>query len=296
MRTSLALFVLLPMLAGAQVDYFANAPIWRVTSVCNQAGIGGGPCITTDDHQFILSGDTLIEGMIYQRTLRYGSISPMWTGPGPAPAGCTTMSSYGPELSTPIRQEGRALFVWNGEADQLLFDFDLEIGDVLPLAFNNSDPNIEVVDLDSVEINGEWRRVYTTSGGTAETIVEGIGSARGLFEPISDIFECGHNFVCFSLNGGPVYPGQECEIIMAVDGLLKQDIDIRFDPARALLTVLLPGGSAAMPAEVLDLNGRACLRTRLTATGGQIDLASLAAGTYLVRIGEHTERVVLARY
>lgn len=296
MRTPLAILVLLPTLAGAQVDYFANDPVWRVASVCNQAGLGGGPCITTDDHQFMISGDTLIEGTTYKRVLRYGSISPMWMGQGPAPAECTITYNYGPELSTPIRQEGRALYVWNGDADELLFDFDLEVGDMLPTSFNNYEESIEVTDLDSIQLNGEWRRVYTVNGGWAQTIVEGVGSDRGLFEPIGAIFECGHNLECFSLNGESVYPGPECNIVMAIAGSEEQRIDIRFDAASALLTVVMPGGSAAMPVDVLDVNGRLCLQTRLNASGGQIDLASLASGTYLVRIGARTERVVMARY
>jgi hypothetical protein len=292
----MALFVLLPTLVGAQVDYFANDPIWRVRSVCNQAGMGGGPCITTDDHQFMISGDTLIEGTTYKRTLRYGSISPMWMGQGPAPAECTITYNYGPEISTPIRQEGRALYVWNGDADELLFDFDLEVGDMLPTSFINFDESIEVTELDSIQLNGEWRRVYTVNGGWAQTIVEGVGSDRGLFEPIGAILECGHDLECFSLNGESVYPGPECNIVMAIDGFEGQRIDIRFDAASALLTVAIPDGSAAMPVEVLDVNGRLCIQTRLNATGGQIDLASLARGTYMVRIGARTERVVVARY
>ena len=207
MRTVITLIASLPLLASAQGDYFANNPIWRVTSVCNQAGMGGGPCIITDDHQYMLSGDTLINGTTYKRTLREGSISPMWMGPGPAPSNCTINYGYGPEISIPVRQEGRAMYVWNDNEDQLLFDFDMQVGEMLPLSFNNADPNIEVVDLDSIQLDGEWRRVFSISGGLAVTIVEGIGSGKGFFEAVSGIFEGGHNLTGFSLNGGAGDPG-----------------------------------------------------------------------------------------
>ena len=219
----------------------------------------------------------------------------MWMGPGPAPSNCTINYGYGPEISIPVRQEGRAMYVWNDNEDQLLFDFDMQVGEMLPLSFNNADPNIEVVDLDSIQLDGEWRRVFSISGGLAVTIVEGIGSDKGFFEPVSDIFECGHNLTCFSLNGESVYPGPDCEIIMAIDGLEEQDIDIRFDATSSVLTVLMPGFSAALPLEVLDVHGRLCHRTRLNGTGGQVNLAALSAGTYLVRIGARTERFVVSR-
>lgn len=292
----MAIFVLLPTLVGAQVDYFANDPVWRVTSVCNLQGGIGLPCISTDDHQYVLAGDTVIEGNIYKRTLRSGSTSGVWQGPLPASPDCINYLTYGPERSTPIRQEGRALYVWNGDADELLFDFDLEVGDMLPTSFNNFDESMEVTDLDSILLNGEWRRVFTVNGTASHTIVEGIGSDRGLFEPIGGILECSHDLECYSLNGESVYPGPECNIIMAIAGSEEQRIDIRFDAASALLTVVMPRGSAAVPVDVLDVNGRLCLQTRLNTTGGQIDLASLASGTYMVRIGARTERVVVARY
>jgi len=244
----------------------------------------------------MLAGDTVIEGNIYKRTLRSGSTSGVWQGPLPASPDCINYLTYGPELSTPIRQEGRALYVWNGDADELLFDFDLEVGDMLPTSFNNYDESMEVMDLDSIQLNGEWRRVYTVNGGWAQTIVEGIGSDRGLFEPIGAILECGHNLECFSINGESVYPGPECNIVMAIAGSEEQRIDIRFDAASALLTVVMPGGPAAVPVDVLDVNGRLCLQARLNANGGQIDLTTLASGTYLVRIGERMERLVVARF
>lgn len=296
MRIPMTFFVLLPTLAGAQVDYLANDPVWRVTSVCNQLGSIGSPCIMTDDHQYMLAGDTLIAGHVYKSTLRTGSTHGSWQGQLPAPPSCIDHIIYGPERSTPIRQEGRALYVWNGDAEELLFDFDLEVGDMLPTSFNNFDESMEVVDLDSIQLSGEWRRVYTVSGTSTHTIVEGIGSDRGLFEPIGAILECGHDFECFSLNGESVYPGAECNIIMAIAGSQEQPIDIRFDAANALLTVVIPDGSAATAVQVLDVNGRLCLQTRLNATGGQVDLGSLAIGTYMVRIGARTERVVVARY
>lgn len=296
MRTPMALLVLLPTLVDAQVDYFANDPVWRVRSVCNLQGGIGLPCISTDDHQYMLTGDTVIDGNIYKRTLRSGSTSGVWQGPLPASPDCINYITYGPERSFPIRQEGRALYVWNGDADELLFDFELEVGDVLPTSFNNYDESMQVTDLDSIQLNGEWRRVYTVSGTSTHTLIEGIGSDRGLFEPIGAILECGHDLECFSLNGESVYPGPECTIVMAIGGFEEQRIDIRFDAASALLTVAIPDGSAAMPIEVLDVNGRLCAQAQLSTTGGQIDLVALASGTYLVRIGARTERVVVARY
>jgi hypothetical protein len=297
MRSLALLLPLLPLVVGAQIDYLANDPVWRVSAVCSQAGMGGGPCITTDTYNYVLDGDTLIDGFTYQKVARAGTVSALWTGMQPAPLGCMGTSIYSGWSAHPIRQEGRAFHIWDGDSDELLFDFDLEVGDMLPLTANNYDPQIEVTDLDSIQLNGEWRRVYTVNGGWVQTIVEGIGSDRGLFEPITPEFECAYMFECFGTNGVAVYPdpGPDCTLALGVDGIRTDEARITFDEASAMLHVSMPNAKERVPLDILDTHGRLCVHTQFSGSSTQLDLAALANGAYLVRIGAHTERLVVAR-
>ena len=80
---------------------------------------------------------------------------------------------------------------------------------------------------------------------------------------------------------------------MALPESEKPRIDVRFNAVTSMLTVVLPGGTQAMPVEVLDQNGRSIRQTGLSGTGGQIALPGIASGTYMLRIGMRTERFVV---
>lgn len=294
MRSLLPLIMLLPTIAQAQLDYLANVPGWRVYTGCNSQGWGGGPCITHDTHDYYLAGDTLIGGNTYRKVMRFGLLTHTWYGNWPPAETCTGVQTY-LEPSIPIRQEGRAFYIWAEGQDQLLFDFDLEVGDTLPLTYNNTD-QIVVVGLDSVEMNGAWRHRYALEGGVAQHIVEGVGSDNGLFEPISAIYECGHSLECFGLNGEPFYPSQSCLLGMQnVTEPVKEEISVILDNSAALLTVNLGSQMGVQPLHLFDAQGRLCLSTTLSGTIAQVDLRGLTSGTYLVNVGMYRERVVVVR-
>ena len=86
----------------------------------------------------------------------------------------------------------------------LFYDFDLEIGDTLQ--FNSTEVENIVIGIDSVLINGEYRRRFSV--GTEETdlepylyIIDGIGSTYGLVAILEPPFETGQMLHCFTQEG-----------------------------------------------------------------------------------------------
>ena len=295
MRTRLLPTLLVPTLLAAQPDYFANDPVWTVTAVCNQAGMGGGPCITTDTYNYRIDGDSLVGGVSYKVVMRSGSVSHVWIGPLPPPELCDENITYGPLFQGLLRQEGRVLYTHDGNEEVLLYDFDLEVGEMLPLTANNGNDQILVTELDSVEMNGSWKRTFTVQGDWSERIIEGVGSDMGLFEPLSSAFECSYNLDCYGFGGQAYYPepGPSCELVMGLVELQSDDFSVAPNPTYGPVNVSRIGNGSSMPVDVLDAEGRSCMRTAISGASVQLDLAHLRAGTYVVRVGRLHQRVLV---
>ncbi|HEY0978180.1 MAG TPA: T9SS type A sorting domain-containing protein [Flavobacteriales bacterium] len=295
MRTPLLTAFLLPAWLQAQPDYLTGTPVWTVTQVCNQAGFGGGPCITTDVLNYTLAGDSIIDGLTYTKVERTGTVDPMWTGVEPTPPSCINTYTYGPWHAGLIRQEGRTLRKWDGENDVLLYDFDLQIGQNVPLSAVNGNDQITVSALDSIEMNGVWRRVYTITGDWSATLIEGVGSDKGLFEPMSTMFECGYQLDCFSLEGQSYYPtpGPDCDLHIGLAETQQPRLMLAPNPTEGLLQVITPDRTASQATEVVDVNGRTVQQATLQGGRAEIDLTGVPAGTYMIRVGPYRERVVL---
>ena len=87
-HTSLLILSLFALNAGAQA-YLANDPVWHVRSICAVPV----PCIATSNHNYLLVGDSVINGSTWTKVQEQGTSTLNWQGGGPADPGCqgTTM-------------------------------------------------------------------------------------------------------------------------------------------------------------------------------------------------------------
>jgi hypothetical protein len=158
--------------------------------------------------RYALHGDTVINDLAYGRLcLETGDL----IDPLIEPVGA-------------IREEDRRIYyIGQGflgsdfSEEVLLYDFTAEVGDTIDHTETRSFRSI-VLETDSIQIDGEYRKMYTVDNGwyyhNPDLIVEGIGSIKnGLLGHVSDIPTCGTHFwehVCFSEKGevryrNPVY-------------------------------------------------------------------------------------------
>ena len=160
------------------------------------------------------------------------------------PPDCQGMEVYGVGLHGTwlIRQEARQLRIWINDVDQLLHEFDLVVGQTLPMSYTNWNEDITVLAVDSVLIGTEMRARYELANSWATYLVEGVGSSHGLFEPISNFFDCGYGLDCFGLGAESYYPaaGGSCWLPMGI-GLAPADEVTLVAPNPASDLVVLSG-------------------------------------------------------
>lgn len=85
--------------------------------------------------------------------------------------------------------------------DTLLYDFNLEVGDTLPVSMVY-DPQQSVITVDNIDTITEnevmLRRYHLDHAGWGDSyLIEGVGSTLGLFSPIVPFFEFTWDLVCY---------------------------------------------------------------------------------------------------
>ena len=291
---AISLFALASILTNAQ-DYLGNYPVWLVHSIC---GIPA-PCISNDDYNYYTTGDSVIDNVTWTKVVREGVASYLWQGPPPALPWCVGLHPYGP-VAQPgwlIRQDGRALRIWADNTDQLLFDFDLTVGQTIPLTWNNWNDNITVVAVDSVLIGTEMRARFELGNSWSQYIIEGVGGSNGLFEPISNFFDCGYELQCFGLGEQSYYPGTwsgSCFIATGIQQLAASgSMVVAPNPAGEMIAI-----TGVRPGEVitvLDGIGRAVIHERSLSRTMRLDVSHLPEGPYTVVQGASRQRLLVIR-
>ncbi|MCC6937217.1 MAG: T9SS type A sorting domain-containing protein [Flavobacteriales bacterium] len=279
---------------GAQ-DYLGNDPLWLVGSICAVPA----PCIANDFYNYYTVGDSVIDNVTWTKVAREGVVTYMWQASPPVGPGCQGMHSYGPAEHGVqlIRQEGRSLRIWVDDADQLLFDFDLTLGQTLPLTWNNWNTDITVIAVDSVLIGTEMRARFELGNSWAQYLIEGVGSSNGLFEPISNFFDCGYGLDCFGLGSQSYYPTNwtgGCLVTMGLNDI-KGNEAITVAPNPATDRVRISGIQAGDALTLHDGFGRVVLQVRSNSTKTDLDVSDLPTGVYTVAIGDRRERLVVVR-
>lgn len=290
-RAILPVFLGLSVAASAQ-GYLDNDPRWSVRSICAVPA----PCIATDTYMYFTAGDSLIEGTLWTKVLRQGEVSYLWQGPPPVGPGCSGGMLYGPELHGVylVRQEGRQLRIRADNADTLLYDFDLNLGDTLPLSWNNWSDDITVVAVDSVLVGNTMRARFELANSWAQYMIEGVGTSHGLFERVSDFFDCGFELLCFGLGEVAYYPstGVACEGIMAVVDRKLPPMTVGPVPASEQFTLFSAGPLGSI--RVLDATGREVVRAQSADPSASIDVSGLPNGPYTVLVdGHQPHRIVV---
>lgn len=195
----------------AYLPFPSADPVW------SQATIEMGNYVSNERLGVI--GDTLINGISYSQI------------------GGTPDVIFVPEQATyraAIRgvEDGKWYAIRAGQAQEgLIYDFSAEEGDLVTVdAVGTDDPNVQVLETDSIELLGVYRKrllVDDVSGNFPEYWIEGIGSMNGLLDPALHIFDGGHELLCFKEEGDLVYLHpviQSCEYIrVEIEGRTKED-------------------------------------------------------------------------
>ena len=213
MKTIGTLFILLMSISLNAQNYFANNPQWRQSSSCRWYG----ECIEEQEFVYYINGDSVVDNITYKKLLKHGRLDQSWMGPEPH-EGCDDHYTFD-TFHTLVRQEGKKIYIKEtGDVDTLLYDFNLNIGDTIPVTWNQPSNNLVVVGIDSLLVGNSFRTVFHLDATTNNSLIEGIGNDNGFLEPIVTVLECGYNLNCYALNDTTYYPeqGAQCDLAVSV--------------------------------------------------------------------------------
>jgi hypothetical protein len=117
-------------------------------------------------------------------------------------------------------KENRKIYLYSDGLDNLLYDFDLAVGDTLPATWNyRRENNIIVTSVDSIMVRDGYRKIFNLSYElqNQNTLIEGIGFASGFLDQFPD-WEFPSTLQCFTLNDTAYYPsyGYSCDIALGL--------------------------------------------------------------------------------
>lgn len=184
-----------------------DSAVWRVNYY--SGALGCPPLVA--EYQYTMNGDTQIVSLVYKKIFRSGVSYQSFCYP----------PAFG--YAGAIREDsGKHIFLRlpNANADTLLYDFNLSVGDTVHNYLNFTCSSPTVSSIDSVLVGSSWRKrfnLYDSScGASGVSFIEGIGSTRGLLEWTS-AFESAGQLECFQLRGQTLYPDtiSNCPLIVA---------------------------------------------------------------------------------
>lgn len=216
MRTIITLsFLILACSTQAQVpDYFANNPQWRQNWTFGYYW----PCLHIHNYVYYLNGDSIVGNYSYKKVFKRGKVDYQWNAAPPSDM-CDTSWLFN-DFYTLIRQDNQEVYLCdlNG-VDTLLYDFDLAVGDTLPITWNQWMDDIVVTTIDSILVGNSYRNIFnlTEVGPTSNILIEGIGFDGGLLE-MFPFPEFPSFLLCFVLNDTTYYPsyGYPCDLTVDV--------------------------------------------------------------------------------
>ncbi len=175
--------------------------------------------------------------------------------------------------------------------ERLLYDFSLNVGDTLKSYLNTYCQHPTVTEIDSILINGDYRKRWTFNDGGClwnGQIIEGIGSTMGLLIPFVN-FEWGGYLTCFSEENVNIYSQDNTTcplpLITGINNSKKQysNLTISPNPAKNSITI-----SQTEPMfnkyEIYSMNGKLVTESKINGILQKVDLTGYTEGMYIVKL------------
>ncbi len=249
--------------------------------------------------QYYTTGDTIIGNQTYQKLRRYykHQMSDFF-------GNCNGMLQEGDYLKGFYRNDSinkRVLWQYpNDTTEYTLIRFDFNIGDTLDSCLVCGGQI--VTDIDSVLIDSEYHKrfkidsCYQVGNGSENYIIEGIGSLRGMFEPIFCPFEQFYDLTCF-INDGYYHGfdlwGGFCDYVSTheIESKDLNLISIFPNPTHSKININF-GTTKFSSISIIDLSGRTLKEINTNGKSHvKIDLYQLSKGCYIFQLKEESGNI-----
>jgi hypothetical protein len=275
--------------------------IWNVS----YQEYGVGYC---GEYSYTFSGDTLINGVIYRKVMRTGHDFSMTFSPSPFPTwNCnhsvmySNYSVYIAAIKEDIFQKKIYVVASNDTLVQLLYDFNMNVGDSLKGYLSLCDGCSTVASVDSIFIGGTYRKQWNLQVGTDSDlfhIIEGIGSSAGMLNIVTH-FEYYSNLDCFSQNDQTLYPyyisSAGCALLTSREELNEQGNDFTLFPNPTKGKFQITSDQKTDRIEISDVFGNIIYCSEINNTFSEIDLSGFPSNIYFVKLNDRKGNYVVKK-
>lgn len=190
----------------------------------------------------------------------------------------------------------RVYFIPSGSSvEQLLFDFNLQIGDTIPPSYNGCYPEVRVGSLDSTNQFGNgYRKVFNLTGvglWAPYSLIEGIGLDGGLFFPYCHNDGYMYHLDCYRLNDSLIYssgvPWADCDIPLYTQSLNtsnKLKLNIFPNPLHSTATLEMKKGFENVELKIYNVFGEQVRRQKIISQTTTFNRYALTDGIYFYQV------------
>lgn len=281
----LSTFLLTTLFSNAQLpDYLPESAQWRIDAI----GLSSQyPCWYKDQMVCRIQGDSTIGNYTYKKIMSHALYTEYAINPG---GGGTCGSPYiHDELYALIRQDSLRMYIYADNQDKLLYDFDLQVGDTLPLTYNNFSDTITVTSISTLQVGNETRKVFVFNNeNEIDTLFEGIGHNWGFIGPMQ-VFEFYEiDLKCFSAYDTTWYPYLDAPCDLNVSNgkeLVTENIQVFPNPTRSGWDIQFPDATDDVRIRLLSVSGEEqAVQTIKTGTNSwSISADQLNSGVYILQ-------------
>jgi hypothetical protein len=192
--------------------------------------------------------------------------------------------------------ENQKIYMYVNDQEYLLYDFDVQINDVIQVFSVGQLSPITITNIETVEINGISREKISFSDDWYNGYyIEGIGSDRGIRDyNTAGIADYSPQLTCYYENNALVFDNPNdastCGLTLSVDEKeLLSSFAIFPNPSSDVLFIATDGllSGQVFSLQIIDMIGNVALAQQFMAFNkNQIDLSNLSAGSYIIRLSD----------
>lgn len=282
--------------------WLADGTVWMEGYWCCPPGTP--TCGDMVKDRRVVDGDTSINGHLYKKVYQSSLIIEKDCGVPPGTCvGTVIVDDHGvPSLF--LRDTLGSMYRLVNGVEHLLYDMDLEVGDTVVQTVMWPWPSAVVLSIDSVVVQGSFRRRFQTG---QFSLIEGVGWSGngndwfGFLQP-PYLGYCSYWGFCYSVADTTYFPenGEACALPTAIPTHVAGATIPRIhpNPASDLLVLEVPLG--ALHVRVMGATGAEVWRMEHPPTGRMsIPLSAFEAGAYVVEVrtgsAVSSQRFIVAR-
>lgn len=192
--------------------------------------------------------------------------------------------------------ENQKIYVYANDQEYLLYDFDVQMNDVIEVFSVGQLSSITITNIETVVINGISREKISFSDDWYNGYyIEGIGSDRGIQDyTTAGIADYSPQLTCYYENNALIYDNPNdastCGLTISVDEKeLLSSFAVFPNPASDDLFIATDGllSGSVFSLQIIDMLGNVALTQQFMAYNkNQIDISTLSAGSYVIRLSD----------